>query len=92
MTPEEKLLCAVFKQLILDYIKLDPDSDCSSADFFIDEGDDFKSAENIIFNGVPIYFGSLEITFDQLCEMFSESLKLTPYQLKKEISKKAIEF
>lgn len=92
MSPEGKLLCAILKQTILDYMKLDPDSDCSLADYFMSEGEDYKTAEDIIFNGVPIYFGDLVFTFDQLVEMFPEAIKVSPSMAKKIISKKSIEY
>lgn len=92
MSPEGKLLCAILKQTILDYIKLDPDSDCSSADYYESEGEDFQTAEDIIFNGVPIYFGDIVFSFDQLVEMFPEAIKMSPRQVRKQISRKAIEY
>lgn len=92
MTPEANLLFAIFKQTILDYIKLDPDSDCISADFFESEGDDFKTAEDIIFNGAKIYYGELIFTFNDLCDLFKEIIRLTPKQLRKQINDKAIHF
>ncbi len=92
MTPEANLLFAIFKQTILDYIKLDPDSDCISADFFESEGDDFKTAEEIIFNGAKIYYGELIFTFNDLCDLFKDIIRLTPKQLRKQINDKAIHF
>lgn len=92
MTPEANLLFAIFKQTILDYIKLDPDSDCISADFFESEGDDFKTAEDIIFNGEKIYYGELVFTFNDLCDLFRDVIRLTPKQLRKQINDKAIHF
>lgn len=92
MTPEANLLFAIFKQTILDYIKLDPDSDCISADFFESEGDDFKTAEDIIFNGAKIYYGELIFTFNDLCDLFKDVIRLTPKQLRKQINDKAIHF
>lgn len=92
MSPEANLLFNVFKQTILDYIKLDPDSDCISADFFESEGDDFKTAEEIIFNGARIYYGTLVFTFEDLCELFREVIRLTPRQLKRQIIEKSIHF
>lgn len=92
MTPEANLLFAIFKQTILDYIKLDPDSDCISADFFESEGDDFKTAEDIIFNGAKIYYGELIFTFNDLCDLFKDIIRLTPKQLRKQINNKAIHF
>lgn len=92
MSPEANLLFSVFKQTILDYIKLDPDSDCISADFFESEGDDYKTAEDIIFNGQKIYYGNLIFTFDDLCELFKGTIRLTPRQLRRKIIEKAIHF
>lgn len=92
MTPEANLLFAIFKQTILDYIKLDPDSDCISADFFESENEDYKTAEDIIFNGEKIYYGQLIFTFNDLCELFQEIIHLTPKQLKSQIIHKAIHF
>lgn len=92
MSPEANLLFSVFKQTILDYIKLDPDSDCISADFFESEGDDYKTAEDIIFNGQKIYYGNLIFTFEDLCELFKGTIRLTPKQLRKKIIEKSIHF
>lgn len=92
MTPEANLLFAIFKQTILDYIKLDPDSDCISADFYESEGEDFKTAEDIIFNGSRVYYGQLIFTFEDLCHLFQEVIRLTPRQLKQQIIDKAIHF
>ncbi len=92
MSPEANLLFAIFKQTILDYIKLDPDSDCISADFYESEGEDYKTAENIIFNSGKIYYGNLIFTFHDLCELFQEVIHLSPRQLKSEIIQKAIHF
>lgn len=92
MTPEANLLFAIFKQTILDYIKLDPDSDCISADFFESESEDFTTAEDIIFNGHKIFYGQLIFTFSDLCELFEDVVHLTPKQLKNQIIQKAIHF
>lgn len=92
MSPEANLLFNVFKQTILDYIKLDPDSDCISADFYESEGDDYKTAEDIIFNGSKIYYGTLIFTFDDLCELFKEVIRLSPRQLRRQIIEKSIHF
>ena len=92
MSPEANLLFNVFKQTILDYIKLDPDSDCISADFFESEGEDYKTAEDIIFNKQKIYYGNLIFTFDDLCELFKTTIQLTPRQLRKKIIEKSIHF
>jgi hypothetical protein len=92
MLPEASLLFAIFKQIILDYIKLDPDSDCVSADYFKSEGEDFKVTEDIIYNGQPVYFNDLIFTFDDLCLLFKDTLSMSPYKLKKQIAKKSIEY
>jgi hypothetical protein len=92
VSSEANLLYAILRQTILDYIKLDPDSDCQSADYYETEGDDFKTAEDIIFNNVPIYYGNMTFYFDDLVELFSNTIGLTPRQLKKRISKKVIEY
>ena len=92
MSPEANLLFNIFKQTILDYIKLDPDSDCISADFYESEGEDYKTAEDIIFNGQKIYYGSLIFSFDDLCYLFRDVLRLTPRQLRKQIIEKSIHF
>jgi hypothetical protein len=92
VTPEANLLFAIFKQTILDYIKLDPDSDCISADFYESETEDYTTAEDIIFNGQKIYYGQLILTFNDLCELFKEIIHLTPKQLKNRIIQKAIHF
>jgi hypothetical protein len=92
MLPEASLLFAIFKQTILDYIKLDPDSDCVSADYFKSEGEDYKVAEDIIYKNQPIYFNDLIFTFDDLCFLFKDILSMSPTKLKKAIAKKSIEY
>lgn len=92
MSPEANLLFAIFKQAILDYIKLDPDSDCISADFYESEGEDYKTAEDFIFNGTKIYYGNMIFTFNDLCELFNEVIRLSPKQLKRQIIEKSNPF
>lgn len=92
MSPEANLLFAIFKQTILDYIKLDPDSDHISADFYESEGEDYKTAEDIIWNNARIYYGQMVFTFDDLAEVFREVTRCSPEKLKKQISQKAIHF
>ena len=92
MSPERSLLFAIFKQTILDYIKLDPDSDAVSADFFESESKDFQVAENIIFGKERVYYGSLTFTFEDLCDMFRDITNLNYMQIKKRISAEAKEY
>jgi len=77
---------------MLDYIKLDPDSDCVSADYFESEADDYKVAEDIIFYEQPIYYGTLVLSFDDLVDLFKETIGLTPRQLRKQIVRNSIEY
>lgn len=92
MSPEDNLLFAIFKQCITDYIKLDPNSDTCSADFYESEEEDYKTAEDFIYNGACIYYGDLIFTFEDLVEQFSSIIQLTPKQLKKKISEQSIEY
>jgi hypothetical protein len=92
VSPEANLLFAIFKQCITDYIKLDPQSDTCSADFFESEEEDFKTAEDFIYNGAYIYYGELIFTFEDLVEQFSPIIRLTPKQLRKKISEQSIEY
>lgn len=92
MTPEAKLLFSVFRQTIQDYLDLDPDSDCISADFYESEGSDYKVAEDIIFNGEKIYYGDLVFTFDDLCELFKGIVRLSPKQIRKNIIENCIHY
>ena len=87
-----QLLFAIYKQIIMDYIKLDPDSDCVSADFFESEAQDYKVAEDIIFNHQPIYYGNLTLYFDDLVNMFQSKIPVTPKQARHYISHHATEF
>lgn len=92
MSPERSLLFAIFKQTILDYIKLDPDSDAVSADFYESESKDFQVAESIIFGKEKIYYGSLTFTFNELCDMFNDITNLNSTEIKKRISVEAKEY
>ena len=92
MSPEAHLLFAIFKQCISDYIKLDPNSDTCSADFYESEEDDYKTAEDFLFNDGRIYYGELVFTFEDLVENFKDVIRLTPKQLRKRISEQAIEY
>ena len=92
MTPEANLLFAIFKQIIFDYIKLDPDSDCISADFYESESEDFYTAEQIIFYNQPIYYGNLTLSFNDMCDLFQEQIGLTSRQLKQKIIEKSIDY
>lgn len=92
MQPEASLLFAIFKQIIIDYIKLDPDGDAVSADYYESEHEDFQVAESIIFYKQPIYYGSLELAFDDLCGLFSYMTGKTAKQMKRDISQAAINY
>lgn len=92
MQSEASLLFAIFKQIILDYIKLDPDSDCVSADYWESEGEDFQVAESIIFYKQPIYYGTFVLTFDELVELFQETIGRTPRQLKQQLVRLSVEY
>ena len=92
MTPEAKLLYAIFKQIISDYVKLDPESDSSSADLVGTEAEDFITAEDIIFNGEKLYYGDLEFTFEDLCILFQPYTYSTYKEIKRNISLKAIDY
>lgn len=87
-----ELLYAILKQAINDYIKLDPDGDSVTADFYESEGEDYKTAESFIFGSQPIYFGSFVFTFDDLCELFSDRMIYSPNQIRRNIIDNSIEF
>ena len=91
MTPESRLLFAIFEQAINDYIKLDPNSDICSADYFKSEEEDYETAEDFIFYDEKIYYGELVFAFEDLVEFFSEAIHLSPRQLRKKITEIAIE-
>jgi hypothetical protein len=63
-----------------------------SADYWESEGEDYKTAEDIIFNNVPIYYGTMVFYFDDLVELFKNTIGLNSKQLKKNLSKKVIEY
>jgi len=86
--PAKRLLEAVFKQAVKDYLKLKPDSNLSSAEFFENEGDDFKSAENFLFNNTPLYYGDWVLPYKEVCLI----LDLNPKNIKKHIFKNQIDF
>lgn len=92
MSSEAALLFAIFKQCITDYIKLDPNSDTCSADFFESEEEDYKTAEDFIFHNTNIYYGELIFNFEDLVEIFEDTIRLTPKQLRKRISELATEY
>jgi hypothetical protein len=88
MTPEKELLLAVLRQAIRDYIRLDPDSDTVSAEYYLDEGQDYKTAEDFLYNGVPIPFGKMSLQVEDICGILGIDLKKT----KKKIAKAIIEY
>lgn len=90
MTPEGELLLAIIKQAVRDYIKLDPDSDTVSAEFSTPNGEgyDFKTAEDFLFNEVPIDYGQIDLTFIDICRI----LDIDPIKLKKKIARNIIEY
>lgn len=88
MIPAVDLILAIARQAIRDYIRLDPDSDKVSAEFHIDEGHDYRTAEDFLFNNVPIPFGRLDLTFTDICD----TLGIDQYKLKKRIAKTIIEY
>lgn len=88
MEPHNDLLLAILRQAIRDYIKLDPDSDSSTAEFFENEGADFRTAENFIYHGAEFNFGTVVFSFNTLCSYLSISSK----KLRKRIAKEATEY
>lgn len=88
MTPAVDLILAIVRQAIRDYIRLDPDSDKVSAEFHIDEGHDYQTAEDFLFNGVPIPFGKLYLTFTDICSV----LGIDQQRLKFRIARTTIEY
>ena len=88
MTPEKKLLLAIVKQAVRDYIRLDPDSDTVSAEYFINEGQDFLSAEEFLYRGNKISFGDLDFSFEDICI----TLDINQKSLKKIIARNIIEY
>lgn len=89
MSPEQELLLAILRQAIRDYIKLDPDSDLKSAEFS-EEGEsyDFKTAEDFLYNGSYIHFGSLKFNYVDLCGF----LGIDHYKLKRYLAASAKEY
>ena len=92
MSPEKRLLFAIFIQLIQDYKKLDPDSDTASADFYESEGQDYKTAEDFIFGREKIHYGDLIFSFEDLVGVFQETTGYNKQQLLKRISEEAVEY
>jgi len=90
MTPEAEFLLAILKQAVRDYIRLDPDSDAVSAEFSTPQGEgyDYKTAEDFLFNNVPIYYGTLRMTYNNVCSILGIDYK----KLKKKIARNIIEF
>ena len=88
MNPGEELLLAIIKQALRDYLKLDPDSDSVSAEFFENQGADYKTAEDFLYNEVPIYFGDLILTYESACEI----LGIRHKKIKKRVAIEAIEY
>ena len=69
MNPGQELLLAIIKQALRDYMKLDPDSDSVSAEFHENEGADYKTAEDFLYNESPIAFGDLLLTYEDSCNI-----------------------
>lgn len=88
MTPEKSLLLAIMRQAIRDYIRLDPDSDTVSAEYHIDEGQDYQSAEGFLYRSIPLDFGELTLTYIDICQILSIDGK----KLKKKIARNFIEY
>jgi len=88
MMPATDLILAIVRQAIRDYIRLDPDSDKVSAEFHIDEGHDYRTAEDFLFNNVPIPFGEVELTFTDICQ----TLGIDQKRLKQRIARSIIEY
>jgi len=88
MTPERELLLAIVRQAIRDYIRLDPDSDKVSAEYHIDEGQDYKSAEDFLYNEVPLPYGNLALTLRDVCSILS----IDGRRLKQRIARSIIEY
>lgn len=88
LTPEKKLLEAILRQAIKDYIRLNPDSNAGSAEFFENESEDYKSAELFIFGGGSIKFGDWDLNLDDACSL----LDISPKRVKKYIYQNQIEY
>ena len=87
-SPEAELILAIVKQAIRDYIRLDPDSDKVSAEYYVDEGQDYKTAEDFLFNSVPIPFGNISLSLTDICII----LGIDEKKIKSKISKSVIEY
>ena len=88
MIPEQRLLLDIIRQAIRDYIKLDPDSDTVSAEYYIDEGADYLTAEEFLFNNSSIPYGKWSLTFRDACQI----LDLDNRKIKKKIARNIIEY
>jgi hypothetical protein len=88
MEPHNELLLRILHQAVRDYMKLDPDSDSSTAEFFENEGADYKTAEDFIYNGTEFMFGTVVFNYDTLCNY----LGINPRKLRKRIAKEATEY
>jgi hypothetical protein len=88
ITPEKKLLEAIVKQAIKDYIKLNPESKVTSAEFFEDEASDYKTAEGFIFKNQIFSFGSWDLTFEDICLILDIDTK----RVKKFIFSKQVDY
>jgi hypothetical protein len=85
---EAELILAIVKQAIRDYIRLDPDSDKVSAEYHIDEGHDYRTAEDFLFYDAPIPFGKIQLTFSDICY----TLNINQKKIKAKISKSIVEY
>lgn len=65
--PERRLLEVFLRQALKDYIKLNPNSTLLSAEYFEDEGRDFKTAEAFIINGQFFEYGDWFLDLEELC-------------------------
>lgn len=88
ITPEKRLLEAIVKQAIKDYIKLNPSSNLLSAEFFENEAADFKTAEDFLFNNTYFEFGDWKLNFEECCLILNVEEK----EIKKFIFKKQRHF
>ena len=88
MTTAEELLLAILRQAMRDYIRLDPDSDDVSAEYHIDQGHDFRTAENFLYNNVPIEFGEMSLTLADVCVM----LRIDERKIKQKIARVIVEY
>ncbi len=88
MTPEQELLLAIVRQAMRDYMALDPDSDKVSAEHHIDVANDFKTAEDFLFNNVPINYINMQYTLSDITTM----LGMSKSKLLRRISKEATEY